>query len=66
IKEKYDPEIECMEGAAVFYCGLNFGIPFLELRGISNYVEKRDRSKWDIENAIKVVNQGVTELIEKI
>jgi len=48
IKNYFDPDIESMEGAAVFYVCLHEKVPFLEIRAISNYVELRDTDKWDI------------------
>lgn len=48
IKQEFDPDIESMEGAAIFYVCLFEKIPFLEIRAISNYVELRDTEKWDI------------------
>jgi len=51
IKHDFDPDIESMEGAAVFYVCLLEKIPFLEIRAISNYVDIRDTEKWDIPTA---------------
>jgi futalosine hydrolase len=48
IKREFDPDIESMEGAAIFYVCLFEKVPFLEIRAISNYVELRDTEKWDI------------------
>lgn len=48
--------IESMEGAAIFYVATQFKIPALQVRSISNYVEKRDKSTWDIPLAIKNLN----------
>ncbi len=49
----FDPDIESMEGAAIFYVCLRENVPFLEIRGISNYVDIRDTDKWDIPTAIE-------------
>jgi futalosine hydrolase len=40
-----------MEGAAVALIAARYGIDCMELRGISNYVEDRDITKWDISLA---------------
>jgi futalosine hydrolase len=48
IRRDFDPDIESMEGAAIFYVCLQEKIPFLEIRAISNYIELRDTDKWDI------------------
>lgn len=48
--------VESMEGAAVFFAAQEAGISALQIRAISNYVEPRDRSKWDIPLAIRNLN----------
>jgi len=42
---------ENMEGAAAAQVAVLYGVPFIEVRGISNMVEDRDRGKWDIQTA---------------
>jgi futalosine hydrolase len=42
---------ENMEGAAAAQVAALYGIPFIEVRGISNMVEDRDRDRWDIDTA---------------
>ncbi|MHC1697114.1 MAG: futalosine hydrolase [Geobacteraceae bacterium] len=42
---------ENMEGAAVALMAARYGIDCLELRGVSNYVEDRDRRRWNIHLA---------------
>lgn len=49
--------VESMEGAAIFYTAARFGIPVLQIRAISNYVEVRDKSRWNIPLAIRNLNQ---------
>jgi len=61
-REKFNPDIENMEGAAVFYVCLHKNIPFLELRSISNYVEERDKSHWDIDMAANNLTQFLIDL----
>lgn len=57
--------IESMEGAAVFYAAQQEGIPCLQVRSISNRVEKRDKSQWDIPLAIENLNIWLQNFIEK-
>lgn len=52
VKKQFNPDIETMEGAAFFYVCEKEKIPFLQLRSISNYVEKRNKSKWKIDQAV--------------
>ena len=42
---------ENMEGAAVAHICRLYGIPFGEIRGISNIVEDRAKKKWDLKKA---------------
>ncbi|MCB0611831.1 MAG: futalosine hydrolase [Lewinellaceae bacterium] len=64
IRAKYpDAEIESMEGAAFFYACRSEGIPFLEIRSVSNYVEARNRENWDIPLAIEKLNEVLVELV---
>jgi futalosine hydrolase len=63
--EKYAPEVESMEGAAFHYACLLEKIPFLQFRSISNYVEVRDKSKWNIPLAIRTLNESLIKYIEQ-
>jgi futalosine hydrolase len=42
---------EGMEGAALAHVCAIYGVPFLELRAVSNHVEDRDMSRWRIREA---------------
>lgn len=55
----WKPGIESMEGAAFFLAMKQAGIPFMEVRGISNKVEPRDRSSWKIGEAIQASQEEV-------
>jgi len=63
---KYNPDIESMEGAAVFYVCMNENIPVIQIRSISNYVESRNREKWKISEAILNLNNFIFEFIHQI
>ncbi len=63
VSEKFSADVESMEGAAVMhFCGME-KVSYLQLRSISNYVEKRDKSKWQIPLAIKNLNEFLIDLI---
>lgn len=55
---RFNFEVESMEGASVFYTALTLGTPFFSLRGISNYIEPRDKSRWQIPRAVSAVNEA--------
>ena len=50
--QKFNPDIETMEGAVFFYLCSMESIPFLGIRAISNPVEVRDKNHWDIPLAL--------------
>lgn len=66
VKDRFRPDIETMEGAAFFYACNQVGLPAVQLRSISNYVEKRDKSKWNIPLAIETINKRLIELYTAI
>lgn len=57
VKIRLNPVTESMEGAAVFYCSGQAGLPCLQVRAISNYVEPRNRDNWRIGLAIANLNE---------
>jgi len=56
LTNSYKCDVESMEGAAFHYVCRAEDVPFLQARAISNYIEPRDRSKWQIGPAIKNLN----------
>ncbi|MDK2848476.1 MAG: futalosine hydrolase [Desulfuromonadales bacterium] len=54
---------ENMEGAAVAQVCETYGVPFLELRGVSNMVEDRNLDNWDLEGAGKMAQQALIALL---
>ncbi|MDR3226658.1 MAG: futalosine hydrolase [Prevotellaceae bacterium] len=66
IKTMFNADIETMEGAAFFYVCLSEKIPFLEIRTISNYIEPRDKSKWDIALALNNLANTVFDFLNNL
>lgn len=56
-------QVESMEGAAFFYASLHYGVPALQIRSISNYVEKRQRENWKLAEAIAQLNEVLQEML---
>ncbi len=56
-------DIETMEGAAVFFASTVENITCLQIRAISNYVERRNRSTWKIPLAITNLNNWLQEFL---
>jgi len=58
----FGPVMESMEGAAFFYVCNMENTPCLQIRAVSNMVEKRNRDKWKIEEALNSLS-GFTSLL---
>ena len=65
-KGKFNPDVENMEGAAVFYVALQQTIPFAEIRSVSNFVEPRNRNNWNISLAIENLNSTLIGIFAEI
>lgn len=50
---------ESMEGAAYAHVSALYGVPFLEIRGISNLVEDRDLTRWRLVEAARATADAV-------
>lgn len=61
--KKFNPDIETMEGATFFYICCKEKIPFLAMRAISNKVEPRHRSNWNIALAVNNLSEKVEEVL---
>lgn len=57
--------IESMEGAAIFYVASQFQTASIQVRSISNYVEKRDKSTWKIGLAINNLNNWLQSFLQQ-
>ena len=55
-------KIENMEGAAFFYACLQCGVPFLELRAVSNRVGD-PFPEWDVRGAVTALADSLCELL---
>lgn len=62
--ERYSPQIETMECASVFYTCLQMNVPFVCIRSVSNWVEPRNRERWNMPLAIANLCTAVEELID--
>lgn len=68
LKAKY-PDLnllESMEGAAVFMVAQQEGIPVLQFRSSSNYIEPRNREAWQIGKALKNLHLFVEKFVTSL
>jgi len=64
IAERLNPQLESMEGAAFFYACHELKVPCIQIRAVSNYVEKRNRDNWQIGLAVKNLNNFTLDLLK--
>jgi futalosine hydrolase len=64
--EKYNPDIESMEGAVFHYVCLKEKIPFIQIRAISNVVGDRNKANWKMKEAIETLNTEIIQLINEL
>lgn len=64
--KKFGASIETMEGAALHYVGLMTQTPFLQIRTISNWVEKRHKENWNIPLALENNAAVVKNILDHI
>jgi len=63
IVSRLSPDVESMEGAACFMVCDQFEIPCIQIRAISNKVEKRNKKNWNLDLAISNLNTEVEKII---
>jgi futalosine hydrolase len=61
---RFNPDVESMEGAAFMYACLVHGIPFAQVRAVSNIVERRNRSAWKLKEAIAELTRVMRRILE--
>lgn len=63
VKQRCRADVESMEGGAFFYAMLKQGVPFVQLRGLSNRVEPRNRDAWKLKEAALAAQEQVLLLL---
>ena len=66
VKQLYNPDVESMEGAAFFASCLGMKGNYIQIRAISNYVEKRNKEKWQMPLSIKNLNDFLITFIKNV
>jgi len=56
-------EIESMEGAAFLFACLSEKVSCIQIRSISNLVEERDKSRWNLDLSLKNLNKVLWEIL---
>ena len=63
LQRRFDLSIESMEGAAAAQVCLALGVPFAELRGVSNIVGERDKRAWNVPLAVRAVSEALLNFL---
>jgi futalosine hydrolase len=66
LSSRYHCQVESMEGAAFHYVCLQEGVPFGQVRAISNYVTPRDKSQWKMKEAVLALNGWLVGFSEDV
>jgi futalosine hydrolase len=64
--QKFNPDIETMEGAAAAYVCKCEKIDFLQIRAVSNIVEARNKAEWDIPLAINNLGDELFRILNSV
>ena len=65
VSARCNPDVETMEGAAFMYACLLHGIPFAQVRAVSNIVERRNRAAWKLAEAIEALARTTTDILQQ-
>ena len=66
IVHRLNPQVESMEGAACMLACKYANVPCVQIRAISNAVEKRNKSNWNIPLAIQQLNKELEQFISTL
>jgi len=66
MQKRFNGICENMEGAAVAHICAIYGVPMIEIRGISNMIEDRNLKKWNVPLAASNCNKAVSEIIKRL
>ncbi len=62
---RHQVDVESMEGAAFMYSCKMLKTRYIQIRSVSNYIEDRDVSKWDIPLAVYNLNHFLLDLLNE-
>jgi futalosine hydrolase len=65
IVARFNPQVESMEGAGFMHACLIHRVPFAQIRGVSNMVERRNREAWKMPLAIRAVCNTALDLLDE-
>ncbi|HSC53642.1 MAG TPA: futalosine hydrolase [Phnomibacter sp.] len=63
---RWNADVESMEGACLHYVCSKLNMPYIQLRAISNVVGERDKNKWLLGGALTNLNNYVSQFIQSL
>ena len=63
IYSAFSPVMESMEGAAAAHVAALYNVPVIEFRAVSNFVGERDKTKWDIDKAVRQIENALANCL---
>jgi futalosine hydrolase len=66
VVERFHPYVESMEGAAFLFVCEQEHVPCLQLRAVSNFVERRNKETWNIPLAIENLNKQLIAILNDL
>lgn len=66
VRARWNPHVESMEGAAFFYACLTAMQPCVQIRAVSNKVERRNREAWNMTLAITNLNNTLSQILQRL
>jgi len=64
VVRRFAPQVESMEGAAFMSACLISGVPFAQVRAVSNTVERRNREAWNLAEAVAGLGRVAQEILD--
>jgi futalosine hydrolase len=64
VVRRFAPQVESMEGAAFMYACAIKGLPFAQVRAVSNFVERRNRQAWKIADATRSLADASLRILD--
>ena len=66
VAARLNPQVESMEGAAFMFACLTHGVPFAQVRAVSNFVERRNRAAWRLDDAIGALGGAALDILDAL
>jgi futalosine hydrolase len=66
VRGRLAPQVESMEGAAFMYACRVAGVPFAQVRAVSNVVERRNREAWRMAEAIASLGTAAAAVVNAL